>query len=132
MKEPIVDFARVPERQLAIHTRLENWRRWVVVRPHGWQTHPMWRNCKTPRQWDIDPHIPQSLDTLDALAIERAISTMPVKHRDAIRWAYVGQRDVLGMCRALGLTKAGLCEFVEAARDMVKNRMAIIKGKPLA
>ena len=48
----IVDYNRVQDRHQAIHARLENWRRWVIVRPHGWQVAPMFRMYQSKaRQW---------------------------------------------------------------------------------
>ena len=117
-----VDFCYVPQHQEAMHARLENWARWVRIRPHGWQTHPMFRNAKTPRSFDIDPHISTALDTLDALLIERTVSKLPCKHRDAIRWQYVLRADPAGMARKLGVSRAGLLELVCDGRTMTQNR----------
>jgi len=121
--ERIVDFAHVPESQIDIHERLQCWARWVSVRINGWQTHPMWRNCKSSRQWDIEPHISQTPDILDALAIERAVSSMPDKQRDALRWYYVKRSDAMGMCRFLGLSKQGLADCVFNGRTMLRNKL---------
>lgn len=121
MNREVVDFHHVPERQAQIHERLECWARWVTVRHNGWQTHPMWKNSKTSRQWDAVPHIPVALDTLDALAIERTVSKLPDRHRDALRWYYVKPGDVLGMCRRMGLSKDGLALMVCDARAMLVN-----------
>lgn len=116
-----VDFNYVPPHQTAIHERLTNWSRWVRVRPHGWQTHPMWRAARTNRQWDIDPHIHVDCDTLDALLIERTVSKLPEKHRTATRWAYVLGNDPMGMARSLGVSRAGLLELICTGRTMVGN-----------
>ena len=118
-----VDFCYVPQHQEAMHARLGNWARWVRIRPHGWATHPMFRNAKTPRSFDIDPHISTALDTLDALLIERTVSKLPCKHRDAIRWQYVLRADPAGMARKLGVSRAGLMELVCDGRAMVGNRV---------
>ena len=117
-----VDFCYVPQHQEAMHARLGNWARWVRVRPHGWATHPMFRNAKTPRSFDIDPHISTALDTLDALLIERTVSKLPEKHRDALRWHYVRKADPAGMARRLGVSLAGLLELVCDGRTMTQNR----------
>ena len=75
-------------RHQAIHARLENWRRWVIVRLHGWQVAP-----------DV-PHVP----SVQAVGSPRRIGTatggdtkdadfdgrrrsMPAEwHREAVRW----------------------------------------------
>jgi hypothetical protein len=108
-----VDFHHVPERQAQIHERLLNWHRWGKDRPHGWATAPMFRLYRTKRQHDTETVAITPVDALDALAIERAVSRLPVRHRDATRWYYFGQGgDVLGMCRRMGLSKDGLAEVV--------------------
>ena len=48
----IVDYNHVQDRHQAIHARLENWRRWVIVRPHGWQVAP-----------DV-PHVPEQVQAV--------------------------------------------------------------------
>jgi len=122
-----VDFCYVPPQQEAMHTRLGNWARWVRVRPHGWAIHPMWRAAVTPRSWDIDPHISTALDTLDALLIERTVSQLPEKHRDALRWFYVLRADPAGTARRLEVSRAGLMELVCDGRAMVANRATVTK-----
>ena len=122
-----VDFCYVPQHQEAMHARLGNWARWVRVRPHGCQTHPMWRHSVTPRGWDIDPHISTALDTLDALLIERTVSQLPEKHRDALRWFYVLRADPAGTARRLEVSRAGLMELVCDGRAMVANRATVTK-----
>ena len=118
-----VDYCYVSLEHELIHARLLNWGRWVRVRPHGWSTHPMFRNAKTPRSFDIDPHISTALDTLDALLIERTVSKLPEKHRDALRWHYVRKADPAGMARKLGVSRAGLLDLVCDGRAMVGNRV---------
>ena len=117
----IVDFNHVPDHQKEIDERLRNWARWVSVRPHGWQTHPMWRAARTNRQWDVEPHISTALDSLDALLIERTVSKLPAQHRDALRWCYVLRVDPLGMARKLGVSREGLFGLVCDGRAMVGN-----------
>ena len=118
-----VDYNHVPERHAAIHARLENWRRWVIVRPNGWQTHPMWRNSRTSRQWEASPHISTPVDTIDAALIEKAVCALPDKHRDAIRWWYVHAGNPVAMARSLAVSKQGLADLVDAGRTMLANRI---------
>ena len=117
----IVDFNHVPEHQIEIDKRLCNWERWVRVRPHGWQTHPMWRNSRTSRQWDISPHVGVSTDTLDAMLIEKAVSSLPTKQREALRWCYVHCNNPAAMARELAVSKQGLADLVSSARTMLTN-----------
>ena len=121
-----VDYNYVHERHAAIHARLENWRRWVIVRPHGWFTHPMWRNSRTSKQWEVSPYIGTPVDTLDAVLMEKAVSALPEKHRAAVRWSYVHAGNPVAMARTLAVSKQGLAELVDAGRTMLQNRI----GKP--
>lgn len=54
------------------------------------------------RQWHA-PVIQNPVDTLDALKIERAVSRLPIKNREAIRWCYVFAGNPLGMARRLAV-----------------------------
>ena len=122
VKNNVVDFHHIRPEHVAIDARMRNWLRWVSVRGSGWQTHPMWRNVLTSRQWDTDPHIQTEVDTIDALLIERTVSQLPHKHREAIRWHYMGGHDVPGMARTLAVSKLGLYELVCTALTMVQNK----------
>ena len=118
-----VDFNRVQDHHRAIHQRHENWRRWVTVRPVGWQTHPMFRMYQSKnRQWEI-PVLHDPLNTLDAVLVEKAVAALPTKHRDAIRWSYVHCGNPAGMARALAVSKQGLADLVDAGRTMLQNRL---------
>ena len=121
-----VDYNHVPERHTAIHARLENWRRWVIVRPNGWQVAPMFRLYQSKsRQWEA-PVIQNPVDTLDAVLMEKAVSALPEKHRAAIRWSYVHAGNPVAMARSLAVSKQGLADLVDAGRTMLQNRI----GKP--
>lgn len=48
--ETVVDYNHIHPHHEAIHERLVNWERWVRVRPHGWFTHPMFRNFRADRK----------------------------------------------------------------------------------
>ena len=118
-----VDYNHVPERHAAIHARLENWRRWVIVRQHGWQTAPMFRMYQSrARQWEA-PVIQNPVDTLDAVLMENAVSALPEKHRAAIRWSYVHAGNPVAMARALAVSKQGLADLVDAGRTMLQDRI---------
>ena len=121
--ETVVDYNYIKPEHEAIHARLENWERWVRVRPHGWFTHPMFRNFRASKQWEASPYIGTPVDTLDAALIEKAVYALPEKHREAVRWWYVYRRDPVAMARNLGVSKQGLADLVEAGRTMLKNRI---------
>ena len=118
-----VDYSHVKPEHEAVHERLSNWARWVRVRPQGWQTHPMWRNSRTSRQWEASPHISTPVDTIDAALIEKAVYALPDKHRDAIRWWYVHAGNPVAMARRLGVSKQGLADLVDSGRTMLQNRL---------
>ena len=120
----IVDYNHVQDRHQAIHARLENWRRWVIVRPHGWQVAPMFRMYQSKaRQWEASPRIGTPVDTIDAALMEQAVYALPEKHREAVRWWYVYRRNPAAMARSLGVSKQGLADLVEAGRTMLNNRL---------
>lgn len=120
----MVDYCYVSLEHELIHARLLNWARWLRPRLSGWHTHPMWRNSRTSRQWEVSPDISAPVNALDALAIERTVAQMPVKHRDALRWYYVRQGSPVAMARQLGLSKQGLADIVLSARAMLINTVS--------
>ena len=123
-QDTIVDYNHVQDRHQAIHARLENWRRWVIVRPHGWQVAPMFRMYQSKaRQWEASPRIGTPVDTIDAALMEQAVYALPEKHREAVRWWYVYRRNPAAMARSLGVSKQGLADLVEAGRTMLNNRL---------
>ena len=118
-----IDFDYVPSNQAEIDKRLVNWERWVKVRPHGWHTAPMFRQAQSnSRQWH-PPEIKDPVDSLDAVVIEKAVSALPDRHRMALRWFYVFKGSPVAMARALGVSKQGLADLVEAGRAMLQNRL---------
>lgn len=121
--QEFVDFNHVPDRQRAIHERLEQWARWVKVRPHGWQTAPMFRMfVSKARQWEA-PVIHAPMNTIDALLVEKTVALLPEKHREAVRWSYVHCGNPVAMARMLGVSKQGLADLVTDGRTMLQNRL---------
>ena len=124
MRRDDIDFFIIADRHLAIHERLVNWSRYV--RPpesSKAQTGPIWKLGKSNgRQWH-EPVISTPVDSLDGHRIEKAISQLPEKHREAIRWSYV-HRWILPhkVQRSLGVTREGLMELIVDARSMLVNR----------
>ena len=123
VQETTIDYNHVHERHAAIHARLENWRRWVTVRPHGWQVAPMFKMYQSKAmQWEA-PVIQNPINTLDAVLVEKAVSALPEKHRAAVRWSYVFAGNPVAMARTLGVSKQGLADLVDAGRTMLANRI---------
>lgn len=119
-----IDLNHVHPRHDAIDRRLNEWSRWVRVKPMGWTTAPMFRLYRAPKQWESDLDIRIEINTLDAAEIERAVSFLPDKHRTAIRWAYVFSHIHDARIRAeLGVTQEGLARLIHDGRDMLVNRL---------
>ena len=122
-REDHIDFFIVPDGQLTIHERLESWARWVKVRPQGWQIAPMFQQYRSKAwQWER-PEVKAQTNIPDALEIEKLVSLLPCKNRDAIRWNYVFCNGPLNMARRLGVSKQGLSELVCAGRIMLRNQV---------
>ena len=120
----MIDLSHVRPRHDVINLRLEEWARWVKVKPQAWAMQPMFRLYKAPKQWESDAHITISINTLAAHEIERAVSMLPDKHRAAIRWAYVfAYIPINRVRRELGVTTEELAHLIDDARDMVINRL---------
>lgn len=127
MRRDDVEFHLVPDGQLAIHEALENWARWVRVRPHGWQVSPMFRMYRPEKStagwWDRrEPKV--EVNVPEAVEMERAVSGLPEKHRAAVRWSYVFAGHPARMARELGVSKQGLADLVSVGRVMLRNRAA--------
>lgn len=122
MQRDDIDFHLVADRHLAIHAELENWARWVRVRPHGWQMSPMFRQYRSKSwQWEA-PTLRIAPDMPSAVAIEKAVSLLPEKERFAIRWSYVLAGNPAKVARHLGVSAQGLLDLVSAGRTMLANR----------
>lgn len=120
MKVKTIDFHAVQPDHAAMHARLDNWARWVSVRGVHWMG-PIWKLGKSNgRQWDA-PELRAPVDTLDAVVVEKAVSTLPDKHRIAVRWAYVFKDAPAKRCRELAVSMEGLDALVRSGRTMLKN-----------
>lgn len=121
-REDFVDFFHIPSGHLAIHERLNAWARWVKVRPHGWQTAPMFRQYRSKAwQWER-PEVRTPINTLEVVEMEKQVSGLPEKEREAVRWAYVFGGAPVAMCRKLGVSRQGLMDLIHAGRTMLVNR----------
>jgi DNA-directed RNA polymerase specialized sigma24 family protein len=117
-----IDFFVVQDGHLAIHRRLEAWASWVRVRPHGWQVAPMFRQYRSKAfQWHV-PELREPLNIPEAVEMEKAVSQLPEKHREAIRFAYVWCCSPIKVARDLGVSKQGLMDLIHDGRSMLRNR----------
>jgi DNA-directed RNA polymerase specialized sigma24 family protein len=121
-REDAVDFFLVDDRHLEVHARLESWARWVRVRPQGWQVAPMFRQYRSHSwQWHT-PDIKQSINIPEAVEMEKAVSLLPEKHREAIRFCYVFAGSPVATAKRLGVSKQGLLDLIRSGRTMLINR----------
>mgnify|MGYP000039881552 CR=1 FL=1 len=119
----MIDLHHIPARHDTINLRLEQWARWVAVRPQPWKMQPMFRLYKAPPQWE-PRELKVEINTIEAHEIEKMVSQLPDKHRSAIRWAYVYSYIHPGpIQRKLGVTIPELETLINNARDMLKNRL---------
>ena len=119
-----IDLNHIPARHDAIDRRLNEWSRWVKVRPVSWATAPMFRMYKAPKQFESDLYVPIAINTLDASEIERCVSFLPPAHRTALRWCYVHSHIPVGKVqRELGATREALAGLIHDGRSMLVNRL---------
>lgn len=81
----------------------------------------MFRGFKSTEIWAHN-EISVPIDSLDAASMEKQVSTLPVRHRDAIRWAYVYRIQPWRFCRNMGITQTQLAELIHDGRQMLINR----------
>lgn len=120
-KTPAIDFFYVETAHQAIHQELENWAAYVEVKRRSGQA-PIWRLGKSHgRQWHA-PELRPPVDSLAGMEMEKAVYKLPQKHRDAIRWCYVGKWSPVFAIRDLGVTYEGLADLIRTGRVMLINR----------
>ena len=116
-----LDFHFIPEGHRVIDARLVNWDRWVQVRPQAWCS-PIWKLGRSGgRQWH-EPEFRPACDTLDGMAMEKAVAALPELHKSALRWFYVYRYGEQKFRREAGLTRDGLVQVLKDARQMLINR----------
>jgi len=125
LKRDYTDFAFVPETQLAMHARLENWGR-SCNGGRSSSTSPMFRQFVPARHWDggycVATRAP--CDRQDAVKVGRAVFGLPEPHRLALHWYYVQKTSVSQGRRAVCCTAESLAMYVIDARTMLINRGA--------
>lgn len=115
-----VDFHAVSPEHFAIHERLQNWARWCHS-TGGRAVAPMFRLYRSTEAWgSVEPSA--TVDTLDAQAVQKAVSHLPEKHRKAVAWCYVIRTSPRKCTRDLGVSMHGLAELIWQGRVMLVNR----------
>lgn len=124
MLKATIDFCRVQPRHKDIDNTLNEWSQWVMPRHRLWGTSPMFLGYQSKaRQWET-PELKTPLNVLQCVETEKAVSTLPEKHRTALRWVYVYYWvPVSAVRRELGVTKADLADLIDQARDMISNKL---------
>jgi DNA-directed RNA polymerase specialized sigma24 family protein len=123
MKRDLPDLHAVRPEHIAIHERAINWARYVRVGTlKGWGMQPMFHGYRSSEVWALEaPRTP--VDSLDGHRMEKAVSQLPEKHRDAIRWQYVFTWiPPKRVCRHLAVTISGLEDLIHDGRSILNNR----------
>lgn len=120
MKTKTVDFHHVEEHHKDMDKRLHNWSRWVKPRAPSWVS-PMFRMYRSNAWQYHKPEHRESCDMVDAMKLEKAVSKLPEKHREAIRWSYVFPVAPFKMQKSLGVTEQGLYDLKRSAVQMLIN-----------
>lgn len=120
MKRDAIDFHEIPDRQVAIHTRLENWGRscWSTTGPSA---SPMFLLYRSDEVW----HAPEAkipVDQHDADKIARGVRALPQPHMQALQWYYVRPGSPIKARRIIGCTLEALRVYVLDGRSMLINR----------
>lgn len=120
----MADFSKIPTRHAEINLRCERWGRWITKTEKAWRVHPMFAQYRSHAwQWEMpEIHVPGTPG--ENMEIEKLVSELPSKHRTAVRWAYAFPWVPVSAVRQyLGVTRSGLAEMLDAARDMLLNKM---------
>ena len=118
-KKSHADFQHVEPHQLAIHDRLRNWARWVVVRPQS-KVLAMFKFYRPAQHWH-EKEFREPCDLIDAQAVEKLVARLPHTHAFALRWYYVYRLSVGIARKELATTAQGVDKAVRDARQMVLN-----------
>ena len=119
-----VDFSLVPHHQREIDARLANWAKWSYGRA-GATASPMfrlYRSSDAAQQYGAQTA--EKVDAIDAQRMQKAITALPAKHRQALSWAYIKRTNPRKAAASLGLTMQELADMVTDARQMLINRHA--------
>lgn len=123
MRRDVIDLHAVPEHQIGMHVRLENWGRWCFGTGHA-QMAPMFRMYRSTEVHTSYGGMTNSapVDTADAAKIARGVVALPEDHRHALSWHYVNQGSPARACRRIGCSMEHLARLVVDGRTMLMNR----------
>lgn len=116
-----IDFHLVHDHHQEIHARLLNWARWANGRPVR-HTAPMFRMYQSAAKVRSDREAPIQINKLDAMAMQKGVSSLPLAHMWATNWCYLKPVNPGKACRELGTTMGGLAQLLHDARQMLVNR----------
>ncbi len=120
------DLARIQPHHEAIDQRCVEWGKWVKVHQRPFGPQPMFRHYRAPGRWDVETVVPVALNTLQALEIERAVATLPERHRTVLRWAYVWPAlHVNAVARELGTDRDGLGAIRDSALGELQHLVGL-------
>lgn len=120
----VVDYNQIPPEQLPIHERLVNWERWQRGGNAG-NVHPMFRQYRP--QGYAEPIAPSTVNSLDAVEVQKVMKDIPERQRIAVQWFYILRTNPTRACKAIGCSHEGLKALIEDGRTMIKNRLTVRK-----
>jgi DNA-directed RNA polymerase specialized sigma24 family protein len=120
-----VDFSAVHPQHQAVDERLHNWARWARGgRGAALACSPMFRLYRPPQHWRQHVEAGVTVDSTDALAMQRLVAALPQLHRLALAWCYVVDRNPKRAAQDLGLSMRQLMDTIHIARQMLVARGA--------
>lgn len=117
-----IDMHEVSNEHDSVHERLIEWARWCA--PGSFRAalpSPMFRHYK-PYLHPETERAGTPIDTIRAVATQKAFVQLPGANRDALSWAYVYPFVNMGKaCRMMAVSQDGLLVLIVNGRTMVKN-----------
>lgn len=119
-----VDFSEVRPEHRAVDARLENWARWARGRGGAAACSPMFRLYRAPQHWRGHVEAGVSIDSADAVKVQKLVVALPQAHRSALAWCYIDRSNPRRAAQTLGETMTGLMLLIHDGRQMLVNRGA--------
>ena len=116
-----------------IGSRLEQWARWCLSRPHRGADSMTGAICESMRKAALGNvwsghDVRDPVDEADAVAIEKAMRKLPVPQRLLLHWCYIEKARPEVICRKLSIPSRPASEFTdrfqaaqEAIEDLVED-----------
>lgn len=121
------DLARICTHHKEVDQRCTEWAKWVRVtnRPFGVQ--PMFQHYRAPGRWEVETVVPNHINTLAALEVERAVAALPDKQRTVLRWCYVWPGlHINAVTRELCTDLEGLAAIRDAALSRLGYALRLV------